>query len=185
MNVPKVLMSLAIVLLVLALVLPARGQTSSIIVDNADSILDVPLTISLSLLGSTADVEPRFVVQYANTIRHYDLEVIPTSLQTRLKHLSDRIIFQYANSNREFQLVYPIALINDTTTPQINGVIASVTGCDSVIIAWTTDELADSEVVFGDQSGQYTQTVSDPLYARHHEITLTGLVPGTYYSNPK
>ena len=126
-------------------------------------------------------VSDRIIVQYANTIRQNGLAPVPGVLQTLLEQVSDRIIFQYANTNREYQLVYPIALINDTTVPQLSEVAVSVTGCDSVTIVWSTDEFADSEIVYGEQSGAYPHTVSDSLYARHHEITLTGLTPGMYY----
>jgi len=126
-------------------------------------------------------VSDRIIVQYANTICQDGLPALPSGLQALLEQVSDRIVFQYANANRSFQLVYPVALFNDTAAPRISDITASMTGCDSLIIAWTTDEFADSEVVYGGRSGQYTQTVSDPLYAKYHELVLTGLMQGTYY----
>jgi hypothetical protein len=90
--------------------------------------------------------------------------------------IPDRFILQYANTNRELQLAYPTALFNDVTPPQINDVAANFG-----IITWITDEFADSEVIYGESAGQYTQSVQDPLYVKQHEITLTGLTAGTTY----
>ena len=51
-----------------------------------------------------------------------------------------------------------------------------------VKVTWTTDEFASSEVRFGTAPGAYTQTTSDPLSAKTHALTLTGLTAGrTYY----
>ena len=54
-------------------------------------------------------------------------------------------------------------------------------GETSTTVSWTTDEYADSTVECGTQSGTYTLTFSDPLYARVHAVTLTGLTAGTTY----
>ena len=122
----------------------------------------------------------RVVVQYANLIREEDLTARPGALQTLLNQVSARVIVQYANTNRGFQLVYPAALFNDTTAPQASGITAR-SESDSVTISWTTGEFATSTVLYGTQPGMYSQTVSDPLYAKQHEITLTGLTMGTTY----
>jgi hypothetical protein len=51
----------------------------------------------------------------------------------------------------------------------------------SAVIAWSTNEYADSQVHYGLQSGQYPYTVQDPLYLKQHQVTLRGLTPGTAY----
>jgi hypothetical protein len=141
------------------------------------------VTVPASLQTLLEQVSPRIVIQYANANREDALVVIPGTLQTLLGQVPDRIILQYAKTNRHLQLAYPAALINDTTPPQISGLIASARGIGTVIIAWATDEFATSTVLYGTQPGVYTQTVSDPLYTKQHKITLTGLPPGTmlYY----
>lgn len=125
-------------------------------------------------------VTARVVVEYANTIRHNNLAV-STALQTLLGQVSNRIIFQYANTNRNLSLAYPRTLINDTAPPQISNVKAEAMGNDTASITWATDEFADSQVSYGVQSGQYTGTVSDPLYVKQHVITLTAIISGTTY----
>lgn len=102
---------------------------------------------------------------------------MPSALQILLGQVSDRIVIQYAKTDRQESLVYPAGLFNDTTPPQISDVSASGTG----IITWTTDEFATSTVLYGTRSGIYSHMVSDPLYTKQHEITLTGLTSGTTY----
>jgi hypothetical protein len=158
------------------------GVRPRIVLQYANQLRPIGLATVPSPLQTLLDhVSDRIIVQYANTIRQDDLAAVPSALQTLLGQVSDRIILQYANANRGLQLVYPVALINDTTSPQVSGIAASMMGSDSAIITWTTDEFATSAVLYGTQPGVYPQTVSDPLYAKQHKITLTGLTPGTTY----
>ena len=77
-------------------------------------------------------------------------------------------------------MVYPRSLVGDTTAPVISARSAAP-AAGGIKVTWTTDEFADSTVVFGTQPGVYPQTRSDPLYVKSHVILLTGLTPGTYY----
>ncbi len=130
-----------------------------------------------TLLAQVAD---KIILQYAKTKREVGLSAIPETLRTLLGQIADRIILQYANTSRQIGLSYPVALIGDTAPPQISGVTATLVD-SSIVISWTTDEFATSAVLYGTQPGVYTQTVSDPLYVKQHEITLTGLTPRTTY----
>ena len=182
MNTSKVTLLLAALFLLLAFTIPiASQQGDRIIVNYADEVRETSVSLVQNLWTSLASIEPRIVVQYANTIRGEGLAAVPSTLQTLLGQVSDRIIFQYANTNRELQLVYPAALFNDTTPPQISDITASLTGSDSATITWTTDEFADSQVIYGTQPGLYPQTVINTLYTKQHRIIL-GLTSGaTYY----
>lgn len=127
-------------------------------------------------LGQVTD---RIVVEFANATRHDDLAAMPGALGTLMGLVPDRIVFQYANHNSEEEMVYPLALFDDATPPQVSEVSAS--GSEG-IITWTTDEFANSTVRYGIQTGVYTGTVSDPLYVKLHEIVLPELASGmTYY----
>ena len=153
-----------------------------IVLQYANELRHIGLVAVPSSLQTLLDqVSARVVVQYGNTIRREGLAAMPGALQTLLDQVSDRIIFQYANTNRQESLVYPTALFNDTTSPLISGITCRTIAPDSVIITWTTDEFATSTVLYGTQPGVYPYTVSDPLYTKQHEITLTGLAPGTTY----
>jgi predicted phage tail protein len=91
-----------------------------------------------------------------------------------------RVIIQAAKTNRANALSYPVALIGDTTQPQISAIAASRQG-STATVSWTTDDVADSAVLYGTQSGNLSQTVGDPLYLKQHELTLTGLTAGVAY----
>ena len=182
MNGRKATFLLAALFLLQAFAVPAVSQQGDgIIVNGAKEVRETSVSLAQGLRTSIAQVPPRVVVQYGDTIRKISPLGMPGALQALLGQVPDRVVIQYAKVNRSLPLVYPVALFNDTTAPQISEISVNVMGCDGVLIAWRTDELADSEVVFGEQSGQYPHTVSDPLYGKHHEMALTGLVPGTYY----
>lgn len=171
---------LAAILFGLILTFPAAGQTG-IIVNNADSVRTTSVVLSQDLANSTTGVQPRVAVQYANSLYRLGLSAVPSALQNLLEQVPARIAFQYANSSRQWQLSYPAALIGDTTPPVVSGIESRSIGGGSVKIIWTTDEFADSTITYGAQPGTYTWTVTDPLYVKNHEITLTGLSQGVRY----
>jgi hypothetical protein len=132
--------------------------------------------MDLAAMPVAPQMPQRVVVEYANAILRENLVAVPGQLP-----LSDRVVVEYANAILRFELLYPLELIADTVPPEITPPSEMFSG-GTVSITWTTDEFADSEVRYGGQSGQYTQTVSDPLYVKEHAIPLTGLTPGaTYY----
>jgi hypothetical protein len=182
MNTHKATFFLALVFLLVLTVSVASQPSDNIIVNGADEVRETSVSLAQGLRDSLTQVPARVVVQYANTIHGEDLAALPSALQTLLGQVSERIILQYANTNRQESLVYPVALINDTTPPQISDIVASLTGSDSATITWTTDEFADSQVMYGTQPGVHPQTMSDRLYSKEHRIILTGLAEGaTYY----
>jgi hypothetical protein len=179
-QVASVLVVIGAAALSFALTFPAFGQ-SGIVVNNADTVRNSSVSVSQGLIDSIAGVQPRIVFQYANTNRKIGLSAAPGALQTLLSQVPARIVFQYANTNRNQPLVYPAALIGDSTAPVL-GSITSGPAADGIMISWATDEFANSVVRYGTQSGVYTQTITDPLYTKSHGITITGLTPGmTYY----
>jgi len=181
MNARRIALSMAAVLVALALTLPAGGQSDGIIIDHADATTTLAFAGSAELATLIAGVEPRFAVWYANNICYYDITPVPSELETRLERVADRFIIWYADSNRVYAFAYPIGLVGDTIPPQISDITVSPADSGNAIIAWATDEFATSTILYGTQSGVYPQTVSDPLYTKQHEIPLTGLTPGTTY----
>jgi hypothetical protein len=196
--------------LVLALALPAFGQTG-IQVNNADATRTTSTSLTSGLNSTLSGASLRIVTKYANALRSLGLGAPPGALQTLLgqvmprvvyEHAASsrtallpappgglqstlaqavlRIVFQYAASARQMAMVYPRALVGDTTAPVISA-RSAVPAAGGIKVTWTTDEFADSTVVYGTQPGVYPQTRSDPLYVKSHVILLTGLTPGTYY----
>jgi hypothetical protein len=211
MNARYIFALLTLCVLAIALATSAHGQTG-IILNNADTVRQEGVSLDSGLRTVTgsvgprivlqyantkreeriaappadlrsifAQVSPRIVLQYANTMRQAALVAPPGELQALFGQVAARIILQYANTSRQMTLAYPVALIGDTVPPQIRDVrTQNVAG--GVKVTWTTDEFATSEVRFGTAPSAYTQTASDPLFAKAHVLSLTGLTAGrTYY----
>ncbi len=164
----------------------AVGQETDIVVNNADMVKPLTITTALppDLANRLAGVSPRVVVEGANYLRLVDIATaLPPSLQTVLGQVAPAVTVQGANGIWHASLIYPKALFNDTTPPRISNVrvIVSPSAPTSAVVSWTTDEWATSTVLYGTQPGVYSRMVSDPLYARQHQVTLTGLTQGTRY----
>jgi hypothetical protein len=178
----RVALLIGMALFVLAKAIPTTGQSGGIIVQGANSVLDVPVSSSPELVNLIVGIGTRFLVEHANSIRYHAMPPIASELQTLLGQVEDRIVIQYANSNLKFAFAYPVGLVADTAPPQISQVAVTQLSPTSVKVSWLSDEYAASSLAYGTQSGTYTQTVTDPLYYKLHETTLTGLTAGgTYY----
>lgn len=148
---------------------------------NANTVRHQPVTAPPGALQSVfSQVQPRIIFLTANTNRHTGLSAPSSALQNLFNAVQPRVIIHAANVNRSSALGYPIALIGDSTPPQVSAIAASRQG-STATISWTTNEFANSAVLYGTQSGNLTQTVTDPLYVKQHELTLTGLTPGVVY----
>jgi hypothetical protein len=210
MKARSILLPLIICVLFLAQAIPALSQ-GGIIVDGAATIRQEHTNLDLGLGSTVGSVGPRVTLWNANTVRHQpiatppgDLQGLfsqvqvriifltadtnrhaglstpPTALQGPFTAVQPRVIIQAAKTNRSTTLSYPVALIGDSTQPQISAIAASRQG-STATVNWTTDEFADSAVLYGTQSGNLTQTISDPLYVKQHQMTLTGLASGVAY----
>jgi len=158
------------------------GVATRVVLECANQVRHIQMAALPDPLQTRLNqVSHRVILEHANTVRHQALSSPPSALQARLGEVSPRIVLQYANASRQQRLVYPNALFNDTTAPQMTNIAAAPMGGGNVKITWTTNEFATSAVLYGTQSGVYPHTVSSPLYTKQHEITLTGLTTGTRY----
>ena len=170
MNAHKIIPLLALLVLLLAVSLPAHSQTG-IIVNNADAMrqegvrLDSGLSSVTSNVGSRivlqyantkreeritappsalqtlfAQAPVRIVLQYANTMRQERIAAPPAGLQTLFGQVAPRIVLQYANTSRQETLAYPAALIGDAVAPVISNVQTQGVP-GGVKITWVTNEL--------------------------------------------
>ena len=105
MNIRKIALLLPVILSVLAFTALAASEPSdNIIFDRADTVKETSIGMDQGLLDSIANVGARVAVQYANTLHHIGLPTLPSSLQTLLDQVSDRIIVQHANTIRQDDL---------------------------------------------------------------------------------
>ncbi len=171
------ILPIVILLAVGAFIFEAKGETTSIIVNGADATVDLPTVASSPLNTLIANVAPRFVVEFANTIKYYNVTTPSLELLSLLGQIGDRFIIQYANANVFKTLAYPIDQMNDHYPPIISDLSVNLAG----IVQWDTDEVATSLMQYGTSPGEFIYTLSDPLYFKLHQLPLTGLVAGTKY----
>jgi hypothetical protein len=72
-------------------------------------------------------------------------------------------------------------LVHDITPPNITNVTTIDITTNSVTITWDTDELSDSVVKYGTESGAYTLQEHNASNVMSHSIKLTELVADTIY----
>lgn len=69
----------------------------------------------------------------------------------------------------------------DSTAPIIIGAFAGSVDETSAVIAWTTNEAATSQVIYGLTASYGSTSAPDMNLVTRHTITLSGLTPGTKY----
>ena len=162
---------------------PTFGKNSGgIIVNSADTVLQIDVLESQNLLAVLNMVTSRIVFENSNTANHMNLANIPPSFQSLLSTVTDRIIFEKANNSREIHLTYPTVLMNDTTLPQATNFTEEMVGSNQIKISWETNEFTDSIIEYSMSSGTYAQSQSNTLYDTNHSFILSGIQAGqTYY----
>ncbi|MCW3129266.1 MAG: DUF3160 domain-containing protein [Methanophagales archaeon] len=91
-------------------------------------------------------------------------------------------IFAHLEEAKAYEdLIFPIKLMNDTTSPIITNVTVINITNNSATVKWDTDEIADSVVKYGKAPGIYTEIERNPLFVGNHTIALAKLSPGTKY----
>jgi len=149
---------------------------------NAWLQFDVDYANEIELTNVTNIVTARITAEHANTIYCDDLDKVSAELANLTQTVvSSRLIFVSANTNHCEELIYPKEFMNDTLPPVITDISVINLTNNSAKVTWITDEFADSVVKYGVNSTEYTEIYIDELFVKDHEITLTGLLPGTTY----
>jgi hypothetical protein len=87
-----------------------------------------------------------------------------------------------ASVDRNGDDYYSFSTGNDSKPPVISGVSTPILTPNAVVILWTTDELADSQAIYGTESGTLSQdTDLDRTLSIYHTAQLTGLTESTDY----
>ena len=134
-------------------------------------LLFISFTIPVASKSSAS-----IVVSYADSVRQ-DSFTKNQNLLDLFVNVAPRIIVQFSNHLLQESLTYPIDFFNDGTPPNISDVAAQGMG----IITWSTDEFATSTVIYGPNIVLDTVEITNPLYTKQHQVTLTGLTPGETY----
>lgn len=164
------------------LIYTTENVTPRVTIEHANTIYHNVLAILTELTNVTNIVTARITAESANTVYCADLDKVPAAL-ANLSHtvVPSRLIFVSANTNHCEELIYPKEFMNDTMPPVITDISVINLTNNSAKVTWITDEFADSVVKYGVNSTEYTEICIDELFVKDHEITLTGLLPGTTY----
>ena len=77
---------------------------------------------------------------------------------------------------------YTFTTSYDRKAPTVSAILTPVITETAVVVLWKTDELSDSQVSYGTESGTYTETTTlDTNMSIMHAVTLTGLTAATQY----
>ncbi len=68
-----------------------------------------------------------------------------------------------------------------TSAPELVGSQSATVKTKSALITWTTNRSANTFVKYGTKSGDYPSEAGSSTQTSYHELTLTGLNPGTKY----
>jgi hypothetical protein len=153
------------------------SASTGFIISGADAVEFVDTAPSPELGDLIKDVAYRFVVQAANELRYYDISPSPAELLGLIAQVKHRFVIQFANANQFYSFAFPVDMIGDIYPPVITNLAVTSTGS----ISWLTDEYAIGEVHYGNQSGNYTDYLSDGFYRLNHSFALSGLVEGQPY----
>lgn len=74
----------------------------------------------------------------------------------------------------------PAASVADVTPPVISGVTITPSST-SAVVNWLTNELSDSQVVYGTSTAYNFEMTTNPSLVTSHSQTITGLIPSTTY----
>ena len=143
---------------------------------NIEAIFKQDL-FSVSIPTQPLPIEEIFIINQEAT---FDTNLYTVSIPTEPLPIKEIFIINEEAKTSE-ELIFPMGLLNDTTSPTITNVTVSGITSNSATITWDTDEIADSLVKSGKQSGIYTESKADSLVVMNHTVVLTGLSQGTKY----
>jgi hypothetical protein len=154
--------------------------------DNGDPVLDPGVTI-INL--NTSDV---YAAETNASSNHYYASISFTRMSTNdvlrfdaRDGLGNVTVFDYTVTQDDMDtggFVRNITLyIPDTTPPIISNITVASVMKDSATITWETDELSDSLVKYGTESGNCTEIAYNATEVVYHSVDLLGLIPNTTY----
>lgn len=77
---------------------------------------------------------------------------------------------------------YTFTTVNDVTAPTVSNVASSLASQTSAVITWLTNELADSQVLYGTTAGNLNQQTSvNATMTINHSVVISSLTAGTTY----
>lgn len=154
--------------------------TTRVVAALANASFVRPLTAPALMASALEETRQRVVTALANASFVRSLTA-PTVMAGALDGTRQRVITGLAQAGRIWPVVYPRALINDTTTPLISG-IEQVQQGGITYLRWSTDEFTTYIVRYGRSPGASTVERTTVLYDKLHWLDIMDMESGvTYY----
>lgn len=140
----------------------------------------VSITLVIGMLSAMVAPAVAQIGKFVPTLLSSDSNPVPSDV-TISTGAADVTVTSGANADRETKPVAIIGKSNDRIAPRIIDVVDVSVSPTEAIIAWTTDELADSRIDYGTTLNYGLQAALGVSLALVHSSTLLGLMPGTTY----
>lgn len=158
---------------VISAVASSTAVTTATITWTTDEVADSQVLYGLTdSYGSTTTLDSTLTSTHSVSI--FSLSATTTY------HFKVRSTDASGNLASSTDYVFITTSTADTTGPVISS-IASSTAVTTATITWTTDEVADSQVVYGLTSAYGSTTTLDSTFTTSHSVSLTGLSEATTY----
>src|SRR5660397_297165 len=142
--------------------------------------------------SAASDVYKRQQVEYGNTTSYGSSTNVNTNLVTShsqsLSGLTASTVYHYRVKSRDAAGNLAISADQtfttstpDTTPPIISAVLSSSITSSSAAISWTTDEVSDTQVEYGNTTSYGSSTNVNTNLVTSHSQSLSGLTASTVY----
>jgi hypothetical protein len=138
----------------------------------------VPVTVTLNLSGITATSATLQQIDKNNVNCTTNTATAPT---VQAVNVAQPLTVTLPGYGLAVFDITPTGASTDTTPPVISNVSAGSITSSSSSVAWTTDEISDSQVEYGTSTSYGSSTTLNTSLVTTHSIPLSGLTPGTLY----
>lgn len=174
----EILISLLVCCVVGVLVGRADAQApDAFIIDKADAQIVLGVQPSQNLNSLIGNVINHFLLDRADGRFDTTVGLLPDALQGLANQVRIHYIVDRADKNMVVNPLYPALLINDHTPPVIIKNIVTTSGGAQILVI-ETDEFTTIEVLYGFSSGNYPNSLKDPLYKFQHQLVLPSISAG-------
>ncbi len=183
----KIVLLLLLTALTFSSLHPVRGKISSFTIENADATNTLEVISSSGLETLINQVSPRFVMEFANANKVYDLTPIPNALDDLLANLQPRFVMEFANANKIYDLT-PMptqlgSLLLDNLKPRF--ILQYANANRELSLSFPVDLIDDSEAPQTSEielatTGAYTATVTWTTDEYADSIVECGTESGAY-----
>ena len=159
-----------------------QAPTGTVSINNGVAATNV-IAVTLNLSASDAQ-GPVSQMRFSNTGSSFSTPIAyaATGAWTVTTGEGTKTVFaQFSDAAGNWSASATDTIVLDTTPPTISNRTATNITSNSATITWTTNEVADSQVDYGQTTAYGATTPLDSSLALSHSVPIAGLVAGTPY----